>query len=160
MRKGLLVAGLATFAAAAAQAREPAPRDLHAAEINERARAGIEASVRDNTRAIDDGVIRRIGNPNVLPGIRHERRLEEDLAAMRRTERWRRIELEAAGLGPTTRRVLEESRIELWVRERKRGVEVGLDALEEGAGGEGSDRPALEDFLPRVPGVAAPTPHR
>lgn len=112
-----------------------APRDLHAAAINARAQAGIEAAQRDNMRRIDNGVIRRLGNPASLPQVRRQRELEEGVAGMRQRERRRRIEAEFGNrvdwrgqpLGSTTRRVLEESAIQLWVRERKDGLARDLD---------------------------------
>jgi hypothetical protein len=114
-----------------------APRDLHAAEINARAGAGIEAAQRDIMRRIDDTVIVHLGNPDVLPLVRRERELEEDLAAMRQQERNRRIEVDfhrtldwlGRPLGPTTRRVFEESGIRFRSRQRKQTLEEGMEAV-------------------------------
>jgi len=114
-----------------------APRNLHAARINERARVAIEASARDTMRQIDNGVIVRLGNPNALPLIRRQREVQEELAALRQRERWRRVE---ANFGPnderrgrplasTTGRALDGSAIARWLAERKGKLARDLEAV-------------------------------
>lgn len=136
-----------------------APRDLHAAAINARAQAGIEAAQRDNMRRIDNGVIRRLDNLASLPQIRQQREVEEDLAGMRQHERLRRIEAEFGNrvdwrgqpLGPTTRRVLEESAIQLWVRERKDSL--ARDLADVAAEIEAPPSLRLHELVPPVPRI-------
>lgn len=132
----------------------------HAAEINARAHGAIEATVRDNMRSIDDGVIERLGNPSVLPQVRRQRELEEDMAGMRQQQRLDGIESnleryrDSLGrpLGPVTRRVLERSGIQLDVLRRKQGVARDVDQIQERIE-EAPAPPELGDLVPREPRI-------
>ena len=124
--------------------------------FNARARTNIEAGTRDSMRRIDDRVLERLGNSNVLPLVRSQRELEEDLAGMRHRVRLRRI---AADFGPggywpgrPLGRALEGSAIELWLLERKGQLARDLEALGTRIEAQ-SAGPELESLRPREPRI-------
>ena len=144
---------LVPLASYGGDSRRPAPRDLHAAEINARAQRGIEATMRDTMRSIDDSVLRRSASSAVLPLIHQQRHTEETLAGIRHEMRWERIaadwqryeESRGRALGPHTRRVLEQSDVEMWVRARQEAV--SLEAVERDL--EARPEPVgLDSFVP------------
>jgi hypothetical protein len=95
------------------------------------ARAEVRAASRDATRRADAERLRQVGTPVDVAAARERALAEERSDALAARVDLDRLE-RAAGhrLGPVTRRVLEESRIELRADRRARDVEDDARALE------------------------------
>lgn len=100
---------------------------------NRRARRNLRAANRDAQRSMDRVLERQRGRLEPVGSQRRRARAEEDTDELENLIDLGPIEAAFGELGPTTRRVLERSRIELRSGVRRYDVDARLRAQETGA---------------------------